>query len=191
MTPQDSLPGGFRRLHDDLIGRLRDWEPPDGRQEALTLDFLEHLARHPDAMSKGGPRSHFTASALVVNTSLDAVLLTHHRRAGLWFQFGGHFDAADEDVPAAAAREAQEESGIALVLEPVIVELSRHTLAGDFGRCHEHLDIRYVAQVDDAAHPRVSAESHDVQWWPIETLPPDSAADLPQFVTRAVARFRG
>ncbi len=191
MTPQDGLPGGLRRLHDDLLWRLRDWQPPDPRQEALAMDFLEHLARHPDAMSKAGPRSHFTASALVVNTSLDAVLLTHHRRADLWFQFGGHFDPVDEDVPSAAAREAHEESGIALVLEPAIVELSRHTLAGDFGRCHEHLDIRYVAQVDDGARPRVSDESHDVRWWPIDALPADGAADLPEFVARAVHRFRG
>jgi ATP-dependent DNA helicase RecG len=36
------------------------------------------------------------------------VLLTHHRRARRWFQFGGHLEATDPGLWAAAAREGNE-----------------------------------------------------------------------------------
>ena len=64
----------------------------------------------------------------------------------MWLQFGGHFEPGDESVLAAATREAREESGIAdLVLHPQLVHLDRHALlASGFGRCSEHLDLRYV-----------------------------------------------
>ena len=41
----------------------------------------------------------------------STVLLTLHRKAGAWFQFGGHFEPGDARVHAAATREAREESG--------------------------------------------------------------------------------
>ena len=49
----------------------------------------------------------------------EHVLLTLHRKAGAWFQFGGHYEPADVDPHAAATREAREESGIGdLVVAP-------------------------------------------------------------------------
>ncbi len=190
MTPSESLAGGFRRLHADLVARLRGWDAPDAGQAEIRDAFLGHLARHPDAMAKAGPPAHFTAGTLVVNRSLDAVLLTHHRRAGLWLQFGGHFESSDLDVVATATREAEEESGIPLLVEPDLIDLNRHTLLGDFGRCTEHLDVRFVTIVPDAATPTVSDESHDVRWWPIGALPTDAGDDLATLIERAVALVR-
>src|SRR5664280_2274585 len=120
MTSNEALGRGFRRLHNDLTRRMREWAAPDGEQDALRSEFLAHLARHPDALAKTGPRSHFTASVLVLGASLDTVLLTHHRRAAKWLQFGGHYDAADRDVMAAATREVQEESGLQVIPQRAI-----------------------------------------------------------------------
>ena len=119
-------------------------------------------------MWKQGPPAHLTASALVLDATGDHVLLTLHRKADAWFQFGGHFEPGDGDVHAAATREAREESGIAdLVVAPGLVELDRHALVGSFGRCREHLDLRFAAVAPEGARHVVSEESLDVRWWPV------------------------
>jgi len=137
-------------------------------------------------MWKGGPPAHFTASCLVLDPTGSRALLTLHKRAGVWFQFGGHFEPGDADVHAAAQREAQEESGIAtLVARPEMIQLDRHRLVGSFGRCREHLDLRYVAVADDDATHVVSGESLDVRWWPIDALPEQTRHELEPLVTTA------
>ena len=110
-----------------------------------------------------------------------------HRRANAWFQFGGHLETADPSVWAAARREAREESGID-TLEPPRrpVQLDRHGSSGAFGACREHLDLRYAAMAPDGARSRVSAESHDVRWWPVDALPEGTRRRArPAGVTRA------
>ena len=97
-----------------------------------------------------------------------------------------HYEPGDAGVHAAATREAREESGIAgLVVHPALVELDRHELTGSFGRCLEHLDLRFVAVVGDDARHEVSEESLDVAWWPVDGLPADSSADLPRLIGTA------
>ena len=47
--------GRFLAAHKAVV--LTAWEPPDavrGPQELLRLDFLDHLARHPDGVAKAG-----------------------------------------------------------------------------------------------------------------------------------------
>jgi 8-oxo-dGTP pyrophosphatase MutT (NUDIX family) len=104
----------------------------------------------------------------------------------MWFQFGGHLEPADRSVRAAASREAAEESGIAgLRVTPVPVHLDRHTLRGDFGRCREHLDVRYAATAPAGAAPVVSGESLDVRWWAVDQLPPGHEEELGGLVAAA------
>jgi ADP-ribose pyrophosphatase YjhB (NUDIX family) len=83
-------------------------------------------------------------------------------------------------VHAAATREAREESGIeTLVLHPELVHLDRHTLLAEgFGRCTEHLDLRYAGVVADEEGYAVSEESLDVAWWPLEALPARSGDEI-------------
>ncbi|MEO3938309.1 NUDIX domain-containing protein [Dermatophilaceae bacterium Soc4.6] len=158
---------------------LAGLEPADARQELVRLDMLAHLGAHPDAMAKAGPPSHFTASCLVLSADLTHVLLTHHRKAGQWYQLGGHLEPVDRSVRAAAAREALEEGGIdGLRVTPGPVHLDRHVLVGAFGRCQQHLDLRYAAVAPAGAEPVVSDESHDVRWWPVTALPEGTAAEL-------------
>ena len=152
----------------------------------LRLEYLAFLADHPEGIWKAGPPEHLTASCLVLDEDLGRVLLTHHRKARRWFQFGGHLEPVDRSIRAAAEREATEESGIlGLRVTPVPVHLDRHLLSGEFGRCREHLDVRYAATAPPGAPPRVSDESLDVQWWPVDDLPPGHEAELGGLVAAA------
>jgi 8-oxo-dGTP pyrophosphatase MutT (NUDIX family) len=178
-------------LHDDALRQLRAWSAPTHEQDRLRRDYVEHLERHADALSRSGPPQHLTGSALVVDGSGENVLLTHHPKAGLWLQFGGHFEPEDLSLWHGAAREAREESGIAdLTVLPHIVELNRHDLSAAFGRCRQHLDVRYVAVAPAGARHAVSEESLDVRWWPASDLPPGAPDDLVPLVRAARALTR-
>ncbi|GGL30600.1 NUDIX domain-containing protein [Phycicoccus endophyticus] len=186
MSPGADSGPTFAHLHADARRVLRDWLAPDAAQEALRLAYLDHLAAHPDGVARGGPPAHLTASCLVLDATGTRALLTHHRRAGRWFQLGGHLEPGDGTLWAAAAREAREESGIpGLTPLPDPVQLDRHTLEGDFGRCREHLDVRYAAVAPAGATPRVSEESLEVRWWPVADLPEDTRTELSPLVAAA------
>jgi 8-oxo-dGTP pyrophosphatase MutT (NUDIX family) len=176
-------PTGFARLHTDALERLTAWAPPDDRQAGLRDEFVAHLRAHPDAMSKQGPPAHLTGSVLVLDPTGEHALLTLHRRARRWFQLGGHYEAGDATVLAAATREAREESGLPHVTPlPQVAQLDRHVLAGDFGTCREHLDVRFVAVAGPGAQAVVSDESLDLRWWPVDALPEDSRDELAPLV---------
>jgi 8-oxo-dGTP pyrophosphatase MutT (NUDIX family) len=163
---------------------LRCWPAPDAEQDRLRLAYLEHLGAHPDAVRRSGPPEHLTASCLVLSADGREVLLTHHRRARAWFQFGGHLEPGDTSLWDAARREVREESGLEdLDPLPRPVQLDRHRLSGDFGHCREHLDVRYVAVAPPGARPRVSEESLDVRWWPVDGLPEGTRAELAPLVS--------
>ncbi len=177
---------GFDHLAVDLSALLDSYAPTEPDQQRLRTAYAAHLRAHPDAVAKAGPPAHFTASCLVVDPDVERVLLTHHRRARQWFQFGGHLEPADTGIRAAARREAREESGLpALVPLPGPVQLDRHALVGDFGRCREHLDIRFVAVAEPGSEPVVSEESLDVRWWPVAALPEATDTSLRSLVEAA------
>lgn len=183
-----AVAAAFARLHADAVHVLTGWSAPDPGQDRLRRDYLRHLAEHPEGVAKAGPPAHLTASCVVLDGRGERVLLTHHRRADAWFQFGGHLEEDDASLWAAARREAREESGIP-GLEPLAdpVQLDRHVLVGSFGRCHEHLDVRYAAVAPEGSAAVVSEESHDVRWWPVGSLPDGTAAELAPLVSAARA----
>lgn len=178
-------------LQLDLRATLERFNAPDAEQERLRREFLAHLERHPDAVHRDGPPQHFTASVLVVDrvgADLSRVLLTHHRKARMWLQFGGHLEGTDTSVRAAALREGLEESGLPrLDLRPGLVELDRHELHGDFVHCTHHLDLRFVAVAPEGSEHAVSDESLDVAWWPADRMASPHGEDLPRLISRARA----
>ena len=185
--PDPSVVTAYRHLRVDAEAVLEAWHAPDAGQDRLRRTYLDHLGARPDAVARAGPPAHLTASCIVLDPSGTQVLLTLHRRAGAWFQFGGHLEVGDPALWAAARREAREESGIGDLDAADPGRLDRHVLAGAFGRCREHLDVRYAAVAPAGARPRVSAESDDVRWWPVDALPPGTRGELTPLVSLARA----
>ncbi|KRV47113.1 NUDIX hydrolase [Wenjunlia vitaminophila] len=174
-------------LHADAERVLKEWSAPDGQQDRLRLDYLAHLAEHPDGMWKACSAGHLTASALVVDPSRGQVLLTLHRKLGMWLQTGGHCEPADTSLGAAALREATEESGISgLTLLPGgPVSLDRHTTP-----CAWHLDVQYAAVAPPGAVEAISEESLELRWFAYARVPDVTDVSVHRLLDRAVEALR-
>ncbi|MFH8613926.1 NUDIX hydrolase [Streptomyces sp. NPDC017979] len=178
-------------LHDDAVLVLKGYEDGgDAAQAGLRQQYLDHLAAHPDGMWKACGVGHVTASALVVDPERQQVLLTLHKKLGMWLQMGGHCEPGDESLAAAALREATEESGIEglTLLGPgpdgaAPIVLDRHAIPAP---CHWHLDVQYAALAPADAVAAISDESLDLRWFGYDEVPDVADAS----VVRLVARTR-
>lgn len=129
--------------------------------------IVAFIHAHPGCFQRENP-GHITGSIWLVNHDLSQVLLTHHKKLGMWLQLGGHADG-DPHIPSVAMKEAQEESGIEglIFLEEGIFDIDIHLIPN---ACIAHYDIRYLIQAPKDAPYAVSAESHDLAWVPLEKL---------------------
>ncbi|MCD0482834.1 NUDIX hydrolase [Streptacidiphilus sp. ASG 303] len=183
-------------LHDDALRALKDWTAPDtpeGGQEQLRLDYIEHLASHRDGLWRSCTPAHVTASAVVVDPGHGRVLLTLHPKVGRWLQMGGHCEPEDATLAGAALREATEESGIpGLVLldagdgvAPVRLDRHRVRCAGRDRPENVHLDVQYVAVAPAGAEAAISEESLDLRWFDYGALPELADRSVRALVERA------
>jgi 8-oxo-dGTP pyrophosphatase MutT (NUDIX family) len=180
--------GASRRLLLSCQDALQGWHPPTSEQDQLRVDYLEHLARHPDGWARTCAGAHVTASSLICEPQSRRVLLTLHKKIGRWLQTGGHIEASDASLQAAALREAVEESGLDdLGLEPDPLLLSRHEVSCLSGPTL-HLDVQYLVLAGAGAAPVVGHESDDLQWFGQHDLP-DVDASVRDLVDAAARRL--
>ena len=163
-----------RELADAYAAYALRW--PD--EAATVAHFAELLADADDPFRRERLAGHFTASCWLVDRRGERVLLTHHRKLGLWLQLGGHADG-ERDLRIAALKEAEEESGLpGLRLEGDVFDLDRHWIPEHKGvPAHWHYDVRYVVRAGDEEAYVVSEESHDLAWRDIAELAQDAGAD--------------
>src|SRR5882724_11068654 len=100
----------------DSIGIVSGFEPDgDGlarKSKELVLGLLRN-SPEPFSRSQFQP-GHITCTALVAHPSRPLVLMMHHHRLQRWLLPGGHVEAGDASLSAAAARESEEETRVQL-----------------------------------------------------------------------------
>lgn len=154
-----------------LLALLTDYQARHPAEAGLVERFRAFVTTHERCFERDLWAGHVTGSAWLVNAAADAVLLTHHRKLGRWLQLGGHSDG-NPDALAVARSEAEEESGLAVrVLDGRAFDLDIHEIpARKNDPVHFHFDVRFVLQVAGGEAFRVSPESLDLAWVPIDRL---------------------
>jgi 8-oxo-dGTP pyrophosphatase MutT (NUDIX family) len=175
-------------LHGSCVGTLERWRAPSPEQQGLQQRYLDHLRQHREGWARSCRGSHLTASSIICAPAEQQVLLTLHAKIGRWLQTGGHIEADDSSLAAAALREATEESGLSdLSLDPTPLLLSRHEVTC-LGDPTYHLDVQFLVLAPALRAPQFGSESLDVRWFGRGGLP-DVDTSVRDLVDAAAARL--
>lgn len=138
-------------LAASLLGDLELYVAADELERLSLARIREFVSRSPIAFSRANPEGHVTASAVVARPEDSSFLFIWHRKLNRWLQPGGHMEAGDGSVFAAAVREAREETGIETFDFPIgdrIFDVDMHPIpAHGPDPAHVHYDIRYLLTV--------------------------------------------
>lgn len=153
---------------------------PANPQEASDQEvILSCIRSHPEEiLTRKNPLAHVTSSGLILNQSLDKILMVHHNIYNTWAWTGGHADG-EPDLLGVAIREGQEETGVQ-ALTPLseqiasvdILPVNGHFKRGAYVSAHLHLNVTYVLIADEGHGLSVKAdENSGVAWIRVEDLP--------------------
>ncbi|MDD9947488.1 MAG: NUDIX domain-containing protein [Myxococcales bacterium] len=176
-----------RRIH--LQRALATFRPSDDRESGFCRRMVTLLTSPGDPFSRDhfNP-GHFTASAFILSPDRQHLLLALHAKLGRWLQPGGHVEASDADVLAAARREVSEETGLT-GLEPLgqgVLDIDVHAVPPLFGSPeHAHFDVRYLF-VAPTTQARAASDARSLRWVPLASVD-DVESDAS--VMRAVSKI--
>lgn len=158
----------------ELLSLLDRHRPRFMEEAAYVARARAFVAEHADCFYRELWPAHVTGSAWVVNPDRSRALLMHHRKHDQWFQPGGHADG-DADILRVALRETAEESGMdpahIRLVDGDVFDLDIHIIpAGHGDPRHEHIDVRFLVEMDDDLPVPGNDESHDILWVPLDAV---------------------
>ena len=180
----------------ELRSQLEAYQPADAAElERLQRMRMLCTAARPHSVSPFLRTSfepgHFTASAFILAPDRSALLLILHAKLGRWLQPGGHVDATDADLLAAARREVHEEVGIQdqdlELLQPGPIDVDIHHIpARKAEPSHAHFDVRYLFRAR-TLQVRAASDAKAARWVPLSQVDAELADGS---VARVVDKLR-
>ena len=155
----------------ELLSLLKRYRSRFMEEVAFVKSAIQYIEEHENIFDRQLRPAHVTGSAWVVSPDRQNALLLHHRKHGQWFQPGGHADG-DADIVRVALRECAEETGLAphdiRLVDSEIFDVDIHTIPpmGNVS-LHEHIDIRFVVEIDDRLTIPGNSESNAITWLPL------------------------
>ncbi len=152
----------------ELLGLLNNYQTRFMDESGYVRRAIEYVENNEDCFQRELHPAHVTGSAWVVSPNREKVLMLHHKKHDQWFQPGGHADG-DADILRVAIRETQEETGIDAshikLLHPEVFDVDIHAIPAHGNEPpHEHIDVRFLIEVDDSLPVPGNDESHQVLW---------------------------
>ena len=151
-------------------------------EQNIISKFFNLIQTHPTTcLYRSNDDSHFTASSLVLNSTLDKTVLTLHKKLNKWLQLGGHSDGIPF-LDEVALTEAREESGLK-DLNIIKFKIKNETIHSilpfdlDIHKIpeskntpeHYHFDVRYLI-ISNSKKLLISEESSDLKWIKIKDI---------------------
>lgn len=162
----------YNNYHIKILKEIESYKPWDSEEKEAKEKIVEYLKTNNIIIDTENKDGHLTASAWIVNSKRDKILMTHHKILDIWIQLGGHTNKG-ETAFIAALREGYEESGLKTISEvnKDIFDLDVHYFPETRkNKAHYHYDIRYLFEANENDEIVVSNESKDVKWISFEDL---------------------
>lgn len=155
-----------------LIDDIRAYTPFNEQEERDKEEILRWLETGGEEIyTRKNRAAHMTASAWVVSPDRQHVLMAWHNLYKSWAWLGGHADG-ECDLCAVARREAQEESGVSELREPLdgilsmeILTVDGHEKKGEYVSSHLHLNVTYLFEADMEGDLSVKPDENSAVGW--------------------------
>lgn len=157
---------------------INEFIPLDDREVSDKKIFLELInLLNDDVLKRDTSFAHVTASIIVLNESLDKVLMVYHNIYDSWSWIGGHADG-DSNLYKVALKELEEETGVKNVtpikkdiISIEVLPVKSHTKHGKIVSPHLHLNTTFAFIAKENEPLRVKKdENSGVMWIEISEL---------------------
>lgn len=140
----------------DFKEEIFKYNPVNKQEENDKKVILDYIGCFPyNILTRKNQIAHMTSSGVILNDTLDKMLMIHHNIYNTWTWTGGHADGC-EDMFQVALKEAEEETGV-LEMKPLLGELAAidiipvygHVKRGAYVSAHLHLNVSYILIADE------------------------------------------
>lgn len=130
------------------------------------------------------PRQHLSTYAVLVDFDREQVLLTEHKKSGLWLPAGGHVDYAENPKDTAIRELAEEFSikGTPLTEYPFFIAITPTV-----GPTAGHVDVGLWFVFSQSSSIRIHYDPREfgsIRWFPWSDLPPSVDKDMGRFMQK-------
>ena len=160
------------------IDTIKNYNSTNDQEKSDRKVILDYIKDYEDnILTRENKVAHMTSSGLILNKSMDKILMVHHNIYKTWAWTGGHADG-NTDLLEVAIIEGKEETGlenlVPLSIEPLSIDILPvfgHIKNGSYVSAHLHLNVTYVLIGDESEGLVIKEdENSGVMWIPVSEL---------------------